>query len=49
MNQSEIPKEINDVLVKHYTCALLHSRIPKKEKDGSIKWVCKEGCENDNE
>jgi adenine C2-methylase RlmN of 23S rRNA A2503 and tRNA A37 len=46
-NISEMSKDLKESLVKHYKCALIHSRIPERQEDGSIKWVCKEGCDKE--
>jgi hypothetical protein len=40
---TELPKKIE----KHYECRLLHSSIPTRQEDGTIKYICKEGCDKD--
>lgn len=40
---SDLKVEIQEILYKFYNCALTHSRMPERQDDGTIKWVCKEG------
>jgi hypothetical protein len=40
-----VPKSI----VKHFACKLLHEKIAVMDNDLKIYYICKEGCDYDND